>query len=64
MRSDTITIPASDLGRNHSVVINDDELPYLVDKVTDLPNGRVRVVYSSGDVIEYAGDHELTVIDD
>ncbi|MFD8335512.1 hypothetical protein ACFV42_23060 [Streptomyces solisilvae] len=63
MRSNTSVIPANTLGRNDRVVINDDELPYLVDEVSDLPNGRVRVAYSSGDVIEYAGTDELTVLD-
>jgi len=63
MSNGTSVIPAKALFRDDRVIIRTDELPYLVDKVTDLPDGRVRVAYSSDDVIEYAGHHELTVID-
>lgn len=56
------TIPASVLGRNDRVVLDPEELPYLVDSVKDIPSG-VAVTYSSGDVIEYAADAMLTVLD-
>lgn len=56
------TVPASALGRNDRVVLDPEELPYLVDSVKDTPGG-VAVTYSSGDVIEYAADAKLTVLD-
>ncbi|MFJ3365833.1 hypothetical protein [Streptomyces anthocyanicus] len=57
------TIPADSLTRNDRVVVNDDELPYLVDKVMDTSDGGVRVTYSSGDTVEYAAGDEVAIID-
>jgi hypothetical protein len=59
----TITIPAHSLWRDDRVVIHRDEMAYLVDRVTDMPNGGVRVTYSSGDTVEYAADDEVAIID-
>lgn len=56
-------VPASSLGRNSQVVLDPDEMPYLVDSVSDLPGGKVQVTYSSGDIVEYAADEELSVLD-
>jgi hypothetical protein len=58
-----INIPAGSLVRNESVVVDRDELPYLVDKVVDMPTGGVRVTYSSGDIVEYAADDEVAIIE-
>ncbi|MEU0940710.1 hypothetical protein [Embleya sp. NPDC005971] len=58
-----INITADSLARNDRVVIGSDELPYLVDEVMDMPHGRVRVTYSSGDVVEYPADAEIVIID-
>ncbi|MFC8223815.1 hypothetical protein ACFUTY_37310 [Streptomyces sp. NPDC057362] len=55
--------PAQSLWRNDRVVIHEDELPYLVDAVEDMPHGGVRVTYSSGDVAEYAAGDQVAVID-
>ncbi|MBB6439383.1 hypothetical protein [Streptomyces candidus] len=63
MNDRTELITADCLMRNDRVVINSDELPYLVDAVTDMPNGRVRVTYSSGDAVEYATGEQVAVID-
>lgn len=60
---DKSVITAGTLLRNDRVVINHDEMPYLVDAVNEMPGGTVRVTYSSGDVIEYALGDELTIID-
>ncbi|ONK10398.1 hypothetical protein [Streptomyces sp. MP131-18] len=56
------TITATELARNSRVIIERGEQPYLVDAVADMPNGAVRVTYSSGDTIEYAADTEVTVL--
>lgn len=56
------TIYASELVRNDRVVLRHDELPYLVDSVSNMGTGAVRVRYSSGDVAEYAAGTQLTVI--
>lgn len=56
------TISATALSRNDRVVLDPDEMPYLVDSVKDTPNG-VAVTYSSGDAIEYKADTTLTVLD-
>ncbi|MEU3218665.1 hypothetical protein [Streptomyces sp. NPDC006971] len=45
-------------------MISDDELPYLVDAVADMPDGGVRVTYSSGDTVEYAVGEQVAVVDD
>ncbi|MEW1699374.1 MULTISPECIES: hypothetical protein [unclassified Streptomyces] len=57
-----ITIPANCLARNSRVIISSDEMPYLVDTVTDTPAGGVRVAYSSGDTVEYAVDEEVAIV--
>ncbi|MEU2455715.1 hypothetical protein ABZ605_37220 [Streptomyces sp. NPDC012765] len=57
-----ITIPANWLARDSRVIISSDEMPYLVDTVTDTPAGGVRVVYSSGDIVEYAADEEVAIV--
>lgn len=54
-------ISASSLQRNDRVVIWEDELPYLVDSIVDMPD-TVRVTYSSGDIVEYTCNEEVTVI--
>lgn len=55
-------ISADLLKRDDRVVLEADELPYLIDAVEDLPNGAgVRVTYSSGDVVEYAADDKVTI---
>ncbi|MER7688780.1 hypothetical protein [Streptomyces sp. NPDC097610] len=58
-----ITVTADSLMRNDRVVVNSDELAYLVDKVMDTPDGGVRVTYSSGDTVEYAAGDEVAIID-
>ncbi|QNS09430.1 hypothetical protein [Streptomyces xanthii] len=55
--------PAQSLTRNDRVVIHEDELPYLVDTVADMPHGGVRVTYSSGDTVEYAAGDQVAVVD-
>lgn len=55
-------IPANSLQRNDRVVIREDELPYLVDSIIDVPDNTVRVTYSSGDIVDYASNEEVTVI--
>lgn len=60
----TEPLAADSLARNDRVVISIDELPYLVDAVTDLPNGGVRVAYSSGDTVEYAVGEQVAVVSD
>jgi hypothetical protein len=57
------SITADELTRNDRVKLADDEIAYLVDSVTDLPDGRVQVVFSSGDVAEYAPNAEISIID-
>lgn len=58
-----VNITAGSLMRNDRVEVNRDELPYLVDKVVDMPTGGVRVTYSSGDIVEGAADDEVAIID-
>jgi hypothetical protein len=58
----TEPIAADSLTRNDRVVISADELPYLVDMVTDMPNGGVCVTYSSGDTVEYAAGEQVAVV--
>jgi hypothetical protein len=60
----TITVTANALFRNDSVRLIEGEMAYLVDSVRDLPNGRVSVTFSSGDVVEYAADESVTILDD
>lgn len=57
-------VPADHLGRGSRVVVNADEMPYLVDSVEDLPDGRIRVTYSSGDRIEYGADDKVALVAD
>ncbi|MEV4042781.1 hypothetical protein [Streptomyces sp. NPDC049744] len=59
----TEPLAADLLTRNDRVVRNADELPYLVDAVEDMPNGKVHVTYSSGDIVEYAAGEEVAVLD-
>ncbi|MFE9406866.1 hypothetical protein ACFYNY_34725 [Streptomyces sp. NPDC006530] len=59
----TEPVTADSLTRNDRVVIPGDELPYLVDAVTDAPDGGVRVTYSSGDIVEYAAGEQVAVVD-
>ncbi|MGW9436781.1 hypothetical protein [Streptomyces sp. NPDC055607] len=59
----TEQIAAGSLMRNDRVVIDADELPYLVDAVADIPDGGVRVTYSSGDAVEYAAGEQVAVVD-
>jgi len=54
---------ADSLMRNDRVAVHSDEMAYLVDTVTDMPNGGVRVTYSSGDTVEYAANEKVTIID-
>lgn len=61
VNTQTELIAADSLTRNDQVVISADELPYLVDAVTDLPNGGARVTYSSGDTVEYAAGEQVAV---
>lgn len=58
-----ITVTAASLMRNDRVVVNSDELPYLVDKGTDTHDGGVSVTYPSADTVEYAADDEVAIID-
>ncbi|MFI7396234.1 hypothetical protein [Streptomyces tendae] len=64
MNANTQTEPtaADSLTRNDRVVISTDELPYLVDVVTDMPDGAVRVTYSSGDTVEYAAGEQVALV--
>jgi hypothetical protein len=55
-------IPAASLGRNYQVIIDPDDHPYLVDSVSELPDGGVRVTYSSGDIIEYTPDAVVNIL--
>ncbi|MFJ2589662.1 hypothetical protein [Streptomyces sp. NPDC087538] len=57
-----INVTAGSLTRNDRVVVSSDELPYLVDAVVDIPNGGVRVTYSSGDTVEYAAKDEVPIV--
>lgn len=57
-------IRADELFRHSSVIRDPGEMPYLVDSVTDLESGLVRVVYSSGDVDEYEPHSEVKVVSD
>ncbi|MET8703606.1 hypothetical protein ABZW10_32865 [Kitasatospora sp. NPDC004723] len=54
-------VAVEELGRNDRVVIDAEELPYLVDAVDDLPGGGVRVTYSSGDAVEYAAGVKVSI---
>ncbi|MFD3889987.1 hypothetical protein [Streptomyces microflavus] len=58
----TEQLPADSLMRNDRVVISADELPYLVDVVANMPDGGVRVTYSSGDTVDYAAGQQVAVI--
>ncbi|MFD9692253.1 hypothetical protein ACFWXO_41555 [Kitasatospora sp. NPDC059088] len=58
-----INVTAASLRRNDRIVLHGDELPYLVDDVVDIPNGRVRVTFSSGDEVEYAAEDKVAVVD-
>ena len=54
-------IAAIDLMRNDRVVINENEMPYLIDSVADLSNGDIQVTYSSGDTVTYSPNQEVTI---
>ena len=54
-------ISAGSLMRNDRVVMNEGEMPYLVDYVEDLPNKDVRVTFSSGDVRTYGPNEDVWV---
>ena len=56
-------VVAGALMRNDRVVIDTDEMPYLVDEVKCIPNSIVSVTYSSGDTVEYSTDDVVTIID-
>ncbi|MFB6670184.1 hypothetical protein [Streptomyces parvus] len=58
----TEQLPADSLTRNDRVVISADELPYLVDVVTGMSDGGVRVTYSSGDTVDYAAGEQVAVV--
>ncbi|MEU1200171.1 hypothetical protein ABZ446_28650 [Streptomyces sp. NPDC005813] len=60
----TITVKASALFRNDSVRRIEGEMAYLVDSVRELPNDRVSVTFSSGDIVEYAAGESVTILDD
>ncbi|MGW9657841.1 hypothetical protein ACWHAG_20890 [Streptomyces albidoflavus] len=57
-----ITITANSLWRNDRVVV-DDGLPYLVDEVSDAPDGGVDVKFSSGDTSHYAAEDKVRIVD-
>jgi len=54
-------IPASALMQNDRVIVDKGEMPYLVDRVTEMSNGDVQVFYSSGDTVTYSHDQEVLV---
>ncbi len=58
----TEQIAADSLARNDRVVINDGELPYLVDAVVVIADGGVRVTYSSMDTVEYAAGEQVAIV--
>lgn len=47
-----VPVRASSLFRDDRVILDPDEMPYLVDAVEDTPHGMVRVTFSSFDVKE------------
>ncbi|MFF0183569.1 hypothetical protein [Streptomyces sp. NPDC005244] len=57
------TVSANDLTRNSRVVLEESELPYLVDSVADQPDGGVIVTFSSGDTAEYATTDAVTIVE-
>ncbi|WP_309050034.1 hypothetical protein [Streptomyces sp.] len=62
MSARTEQIAADSLARNDRVVINDGELPYLVDAVVVIADGGVRVTYSSMDTVEYAAGEQVAIV--